>query len=77
MVLPGYATTILLDSHIQNGLNAYRATARFEHFINEKRVFVTGDSGVGFASASRRLSHMSEILLGRMARGGLDPHYLP
>jgi hypothetical protein len=49
MVLPGYATTILLDSHIQNGLNAYRATARFEHFINEIWPFITGDSGVGFA----------------------------
>jgi hypothetical protein len=66
-----------LDGHIQIGLNSRHTTSIFRHFINEIWPFITISSGAGFALRPITCPIVTEILLGPMARGGVDLSYLP
>jgi hypothetical protein len=52
-------------------------TSIFRHFINEIRPFVTLGIGAGFASHPITCPIVTEILLGPMARDGVDLSHLP
>jgi len=66
-----------LDGHIQIGLNSRHTTSVFRHFINEIPPFITISRGAGFALHPITYPIVTEILQGRMARGGVDLSYLP